>query len=89
MYPIDVLWRVGVAYYDACIRHLYVLEVWEDGHGDFALIDLGTLFTIILMYFCVLTQMFARIKIVFKLLFSFLSSLMQFCWVSSEISSEA
>ncbi|KAJ3699033.1 hypothetical protein LUZ61_002738 [Rhynchospora tenuis] len=32
--------RVGAAYYDACIRHLYVLEVWEDGHGDFPLIDL-------------------------------------------------
>ncbi|XP_078157852.1 MUTS-homolog 5 isoform X3 [Carex rostrata] len=32
--------RVGIAYYDACIRHLYVLEVWEDGRGDFPLIDL-------------------------------------------------
>ncbi|KAJ3695448.1 hypothetical protein LUZ60_000825 [Juncus effusus] len=32
--------RVGVAYYDSSIRHLFVLEVWEDGHGDFPLIDL-------------------------------------------------
>ncbi|KAF6168215.1 hypothetical protein GIB67_011600 [Kingdonia uniflora] len=32
--------RVGVAYYDSCLRQLYVLEVWEDGSEDFPLIDL-------------------------------------------------
>ncbi|XP_048323614.2 DNA mismatch repair protein MSH5 isoform X7 [Ziziphus jujuba] len=32
--------RVGVSYYDSSIRHLYVLEVWEDGSTDFPLIDL-------------------------------------------------
>lgn len=32
--------RIGVAYYDSCIRQLFVLEVWEDGQGDFPLIDL-------------------------------------------------
>ncbi|ONK65519.1 uncharacterized protein A4U43_C07F37940 [Asparagus officinalis] len=32
--------RIGVAYYDATIRQLYVLDIWEDGQGDFPLIDL-------------------------------------------------
>ncbi|KAK1324552.1 DNA mismatch repair protein MSH5 [Acorus calamus] len=32
--------RIGVAYYDSCIRQLFVLEVWEDGTGDYPLIDL-------------------------------------------------
>ncbi|KAK1303559.1 DNA mismatch repair protein MSH5 [Acorus calamus] len=33
--------RIGVAYYDSCIRQLFVLEVWEDGTGDYPLIDLA------------------------------------------------
>lgn len=32
--------RVGVAYYDAHICRLYVLEVWEDGSEDYPSIDL-------------------------------------------------
>ncbi|KAK9155677.1 hypothetical protein Sjap_003157 [Stephania japonica] len=32
--------RIGVAYYDSSIRHLYVMEAWEDGTTDFPLIDL-------------------------------------------------
>ncbi|XP_042519360.1 DNA mismatch repair protein MSH5 isoform X3 [Macadamia integrifolia] len=32
--------RVGVAYYDSNISHLYVTEVWEDGSADFPLVDL-------------------------------------------------
>ena len=38
----NFLFRVGVSYYDASIRQLHVLEVWEDGSADFPLIDLGT-----------------------------------------------
>ncbi|CAN1339822.1 DNA mismatch repair protein MSH5, partial [Linum perenne] len=33
-------YRVGVAYYDASIRQLHVLEVWEDGSSNFPIIDL-------------------------------------------------
>ncbi|XP_047306784.1 DNA mismatch repair protein MSH5 isoform X2 [Impatiens glandulifera] len=32
--------RVGVAYYDCSVRHLYVLEIWEDGCAEFPLIDM-------------------------------------------------
>ncbi|XP_059664844.1 DNA mismatch repair protein MSH5 isoform X3 [Cornus florida] len=32
--------RVGVSYYDSSIRQLYVMEVWEDGSGDFPLLDM-------------------------------------------------
>ncbi|KAK1279901.1 DNA mismatch repair protein MSH5 [Acorus gramineus] len=32
--------RIGVAYYDSCIHQLFVLEIWEDGTGDYPLIDL-------------------------------------------------
>ncbi|XP_073014124.1 DNA mismatch repair protein MSH5 isoform X3 [Typha latifolia] len=32
--------RVGIAYYDSSICQLFVLEVWEDGSGEFPLIDL-------------------------------------------------
>ncbi|XP_072955763.1 DNA mismatch repair protein MSH5 isoform X2 [Typha angustifolia] len=32
--------RVGIAYYDSSICQLFVLEVWEDGNGEFPLIDL-------------------------------------------------
>ncbi|XP_043688455.1 DNA mismatch repair protein MSH5 isoform X4 [Telopea speciosissima] len=32
--------RVGVAYYDSNISHLYVTEIWEDGSAGFPLVDL-------------------------------------------------
>ncbi|OEL25638.1 DNA mismatch repair protein MSH5 [Dichanthelium oligosanthes] len=32
--------RVGVAYYDSNTRQLFVLEIWEEGAGEFPLIDL-------------------------------------------------
>ncbi|KAJ8484281.1 hypothetical protein OPV22_016766 [Ensete ventricosum] len=32
--------RVGVAYYDANIHQLFVIEFWEDGNGELPLIDL-------------------------------------------------
>ncbi|KAG1335336.1 hypothetical protein COCNU_03G014550 [Cocos nucifera] len=32
--------RVGIAYYDSSVRQLFVTEVWEDGNGEFPLIDL-------------------------------------------------
>ncbi|XP_042443072.1 DNA mismatch repair protein MSH5 isoform X1 [Zingiber officinale] len=32
--------RVGVAYYDSCTNQLFVVEFWEDGSGDFPLVDL-------------------------------------------------
>ncbi|WOK91851.1 hypothetical protein Cni_G00542 [Canna indica] len=33
--------RVGIAYYDSNIHQLFVVEFWEDGNGDFPLIDLA------------------------------------------------
>uniref|UniRef100_A0A0E0PPH9 DNA mismatch repair proteins mutS family domain-containing protein n=1 Tax=Oryza rufipogon TaxID=4529 RepID=A0A0E0PPH9_ORYRU len=32
--------RVGIAYYDSSMHHLFVLEIWEDITEDFPLIDL-------------------------------------------------
>nr|XP_016437797.1 PREDICTED: DNA mismatch repair protein MSH5-like isoform X2 [Nicotiana tabacum] len=44
--------RIGVSYYDASIRQLHVLEIWEDGSHDFSLVDMvkyqakpGTIYT--------------------------------------------
>ncbi|XP_071733700.1 DNA mismatch repair protein MSH5-like isoform X2 [Rutidosis leptorrhynchoides] len=32
--------RIGVSYYDTLTRELHVLELWEDGTGEFPLIDM-------------------------------------------------
>ncbi|XP_039140049.1 DNA mismatch repair protein MSH5 isoform X1 [Dioscorea cayenensis subsp. rotundata] len=32
--------RIGMAYYDSSACQLFVMEAWEDGHGDFPLVDL-------------------------------------------------
>ncbi|CAI9088360.1 OLC1v1022668C1 [Oldenlandia corymbosa var. corymbosa] len=32
--------RIGVSYYDCSVRHLHVLEFWEDGSEDFPLIQM-------------------------------------------------
>ncbi|CAH9118028.1 unnamed protein product [Cuscuta europaea] len=32
--------RIGVSYYDSSIRHLYVMEIWEDGNEYFPLVDM-------------------------------------------------
>ncbi|XP_078437455.1 MUTS-homolog 5 [Wolffia australiana] len=32
--------RIGVAYYDSSVNKLYVLDVWEDGTGDYPLLNI-------------------------------------------------
>ena len=55
-----------MAYYDSSTRQLFVLEIWEDSSGGFPLIDLGRLFTSILLYcFYLLKSKFQVICYVF------------------------
>jgi hypothetical protein len=40
----NLLYRIGVSYYDSSLRQLNVLEAWDDGDKDFSVIDIGMLF---------------------------------------------
>jgi hypothetical protein len=47
----NLLYRIGVSYYDSSLRQLNVLEAWDDGDKGFSIIDLGMISPIIVVGF--------------------------------------